>query len=90
MTGISLHMQWHLTSQRHGSNLITDQTPPRPYPTRSLPRLVKERSKFFLMAQTIHFKNCCPVRKPGTNVMIFKNIFAENKANFKKLETGKL
>jgi hypothetical protein len=45
MTGISLHMQWPLTSQLHGSVsqreqlvvfFITDQTP-RPYPTRSLP-----------------------------------------------------
>jgi hypothetical protein len=46
MTGISLHMQWPLTSQLHGSFLkeknwffITDQTP-CPYPTRRLPRPV--------------------------------------------------
>jgi hypothetical protein len=44
MTGISLHMQWPLTSQLHGSVshreqlffFITDQTP-CPYTTRSLP-----------------------------------------------------
>jgi hypothetical protein len=43
MTVISLHMQWPLTSQWHGSVsqreqfvFVTDQTP-RPYPTRRLP-----------------------------------------------------
>jgi hypothetical protein len=43
MSGISLHMQWPLTSQLHGSVsqreqlvfFVTDQNP-RPYPTRSL------------------------------------------------------
>jgi hypothetical protein len=44
MTGISLHMQWPLTSQSHGTVsqkeqlffFVTDQTP-RLYPARSLP-----------------------------------------------------
>jgi hypothetical protein len=44
MTGISLHIQWPLTSQLHGSIsqreqlffFVTDLTP-SPYPTRSLP-----------------------------------------------------
>jgi hypothetical protein len=60
MSGISLHMQWPLTSQLHGSVsqreqlffFVTDQTP-SPYPTRSLPAQFQSWTFFKLPPYTL-------------------------------------